>query len=89
MKKSELKQLIREEISKILNENEKPKYKKGDTVQYKMNIPASGMSTTSKAEKSKNLRTDRIVKVTKKLGQNVYILKSGIEISDSEIVGLA
>lgn len=72
----------------FINEASDKKYKKGDVVQYRMHIPASGMVATSKAEKSKDVKVDRIVKTTKKLGQNVYVLKSGIEISDSEIIGL-
>lgn len=73
----------------FLNESTSKKYKKGDTVEYRMDIPASGMVATSKVEKSKYTKTDRITKVTKKFGQNVYILNSGIAISDHEIIGLS
>lgn len=76
-------------FEEFVNESTSKKYKKGDSVQYRMDIPASGMLATSKAEKSKNIKTDTITRATKKFGQNIYVLKSGIEISDSEIIGLA
>ncbi len=82
---------LNEGVEEIDENNNSTKYKKGDTVKYQVNLPASGMLATSKVEKSKNVKTGRIVKASKAKvgGYMVYTLDNGIEISDSEIVGLA
>lgn len=70
-----------------VSEGNKVKYKKGDTIRYQLEYSASPMLATSKAEKSANIHTGKIAKVSKKLGGYVYTLTSGLEVSEHEVKG--
>lgn len=70
-----------------VSEGNKVKYKKGDIIRYQLEYSASPMLATSKAEKSANIHTGKIAKVSKKLGGYVYTLTSGLEVSEHEVKG--
>lgn len=78
-----------EDFDESVNEAEKPLYKKGQKVQYKMEYSGGvGAYADSKSE-SPNVKTGVIISRKKTLSSYKYVLSDGMTVYQSEIIGLA
>ena len=78
-----------EDFDESVNEAEKPLYKKGQKVQYKMEYSGGVGSYANSKSESPNIKTGVIRSRKKTLSSYKYVLSDGMTVYQSEIIGLA
>ena len=73
----------------FMNESERPRFKKRDRIQYRLTHQGGVGKYANAISQSDNIETGVIAKRTRSLAGFKYMLTTGLELSDHEIIGLA